>query len=260
MRVALFILGMILVLTFGASFMAPYDPLATNTEQSLQPPSIQHLLGTDLLGRDVLSRVLFGGYRTLFVSAAATGIALIGGTLLGLLAVMWNKVLDSLVGIMLNSMLAVPGLLLSLVIITLLGRGMWQLALGVGVVQIAPFARIVRSEVLSIRNREYILGAYAIGGTRTWIMVHHILPNALPTLAAYTGVIFSYAIINSAALSFLGVGGDPSMPDWGTILADGRLTFQTAPWVSIAPGTMIVITVFSVNTLVDNLTGRRHII
>ena len=251
MRLAVLILVVILLLTLAAPLIAPFDPMSTTAGPALQSPNSENLLGTDLLGRDVLSRVLYGGRRTLVVAAEATLIAVLPGLLIGVTAGTAGRRVNRFITVFINSWLAIPALIMALVVLTLLGSGVEQLAIAVGIAYIAVFAQVIRSATLSVRSAGYIEAAQALGATGRHIVIRHITPNVRPTLYSYTGVIFSYSILNSAALSFLGLGGDPSIPDWGTILADGRLTFQVTPWVAVAPGLLIVMTVMAVNRLAD---------
>jgi ABC-type dipeptide/oligopeptide/nickel transport system permease subunit len=251
MRVPLLLVVLLTLLIVVAPLLAPADPMRTDPASQLQPPSPNHLLGTDLLGRDVLSRALYGGRHTLLIAAMATLIAVVPGLLLGLLVV--SSVTDRLINIVLNALLAFPGLLLALLVLTLVGQGALPLALATGVTQIAPFARVTRSAVLQARTQGYVGTAYALGATRLRVVIRHILPNILIILLAYTGVVFAYAILNSAALSFLGLGSEPGVPDWGVMLYEGRQAFRTAPWVAAAPGLAITLTVILVNHASDQL-------
>jgi len=156
--------------------------------------------------------------------------------------------------VFINAALAIPGIILALVVLTLTGRSAQAVAFATGVALIAPFAQVIRAAVLSIRHESYIEAAIAAGANTSRVLLWHILPNIRVTLLAYTGVTFSYAMINSAALSFLGLGGD--LVDWGVLLADGRLVFQTAPWVSLAPGIIMSLTVMSVNHLTEQFSQR----
>ena len=256
MRFALFTLILVLGMSLAAPIIAPYDPMRTTAGPALHPPNSEHLLGTDLLGRDVLSRVLYGGRRTLSIAGLATLTAVMMGLPPGLSAGMLGRRVDQIIMVVNNSMLAIPPLVIALVVLTLWGQGMIQLALATGIAQIPAFVQVTRSATIIVRSANYIEGAQAIGATRLYIAVNHISPNIRPTLLSYTGVTFAYTIINSAALSFLGLGGDPGVPDWGVIVAEGRQAFQAAPWIAIAPGLMIVITVMAVNTIADRLAAH----
>lgn len=259
MRLPLLTLSLVILVTLAAPQLAPFDPMSTSAGEAMQSPNTRNLLGTDLLGRDVLSRVLYGGQRTLSIAALATIIAVAPGLIVGLTAGTLGSYIDQGIMVFVNSLLAIPSLVFALVILTLLGQGTGQLAVATGVAQIASFAQVTRSATTAVRSATYVRAATALGATRMHSSVYHILPSIQPTLGSYAGVIFAYSIINSAALSFLGLGGDPGVPDWGTILADGRLAFRIAPWVAIAPGLMIMITVFAVNTLADRLAERHRL-
>jgi peptide/nickel transport system permease protein len=256
MRLSLLSLSLVILVSLAAPILAPFDPMSTTAGEAMQSPGSQNLLGTDLLGRDVLSRVLYGGQRTLQIAALATVIAIVPGLAAGLIAGTLGSHVDRGIMVIVNSLLAIPPLVIALVTLTLLGQGSGQLAIAAGIAQIAAFAQVTRSATKAARSAEYVQASHALGATRWHIMIHHVLLNIRPALYSYAGVVFAYSILNSAALSFLGLGGDPGVPDWGTILADGRLAFQIAPWVAIAPGVMILITVMSMNSLADHLSER----
>ena len=250
-----------LIFLIGLSLLGPvfveHDPMQTNPQRQFQPSDETHLLGTDLLGRDVLSRTLQGGRRSLFIAAIATSIAVIPGLLLGILTAGEHFPLAKLMLLLLNAFLAIPGLILALVVIALLGRNIASLIVAVGLSQIAGFAVVVRSAVLSVWSESYVDAAISIGAAKRHIILVHILPAVQQVILAYAGVVFSYALLNSAALTFLGLGGEPGVPDWGTMLADGRAAFRTAPWVAFAPGVMIALTVGVVNHLADQVQFNR---
>ncbi len=242
-----------LVFVAAAPLIAPADPMRTDPAHPLQAPDGGHLLGTDLLGRDVLSRALYGGQHTLLIAALATALALLPGVLLGLLAVASDSTfewVDRAVNVVINALLAFPGLLLALLLITLLGQGALPLALATGIPQIAPCARVTRTAVLRVRALGYVEAARSLGAGRRAIL-RHILPNIAATVLAYAAVIFAYSILNSAALSFLGLGGQPGIPDWGVMLYEGRQAFRSAPWIAAAPGLGITLTVMLVNRAAD---------
>lgn len=247
-RFAIFFLCMIIILAILAPHIAPYDPMQI-IAQPEQPPNMQHIFGTDSLGRDVLSRMLFGGSRTLLIAASASVIVMLPGLILGMLAGVLGGWIDRFIQIMVNTALAIPSLVIALVILTLTGQGEQQLALATGFSLIPLYIQVTRSIVRQIYQEGYIESAIAAGAGTWGLLVRHILPNSLPVLLAYGGVIFSYCLINSAGLSFLGLGGEPGIPDWGVMLAEGRSAFRTAPWLGIIPGIAVFLTVFSVNTL-----------
>jgi ABC-type dipeptide/oligopeptide/nickel transport system permease subunit len=225
--------------------------MRTNPAAQMQPPDAAHLLGTDMLGRDVLSRALYGGQHTLLIAALATAIAVLPGVLLGLAAL----AADRPASVLINALLAFPGLLLALVVMTLLGQGALPLALATGITQIAPCARVTRAAVLGARGQGYVEAARSLGAGWVRIVTYHLLPNVLTTLLAYAAVVFAYAVLNSAALSFLGLGGQPGIPDWGAMLYEGRQAFRGAPWVAAAPGLAVTLTVILVNRAAETI-GR----
>ncbi len=251
MRAIRILIVLLILIVIVAPLLAPTDPMRTDSVHQLQPPSAEHLLGTDLLGRDVFSRALYGGQHTILVALLATTVAFISGVVLGLLCAV-NR-LDRWSAIFINAALAFPGLLLALLIMTLLGQGALPLALATGITQIAPCARVTRAAIVGVRSSGYVEAARGLGVTRLRLITVHILPNILTTILAYVGVIFAYAILNSAALSFLGLGGEPGIPDWGTMLYEGRQAFRSAPWIAAAPGLAITLTVMVVNRAADQL-------
>lgn len=258
MKRAVIVLSFIALLALFAPRLAPADPMKTDPLHQYQPPDSAHFLGTDALGRDVLSRALYGGQRTLLVTTAATIITIAGGLSLGLTAGLVSAWPDKMAMAFVDTLLAFPGLLLALVILTLLGVGAFPLALATGLAQVGAFARVARSAVVGVRSSSYVEAARALGATQQRILLHHILPNVQPTLIAYTTVVFSYNLLNSAALSFLGLGGEPGVPDWGVMLAEGREAFRDAPWIGLVPGLAITVTVIALNQLATAWLARHR--
>lgn len=248
----LLILAAIALLTLLAPALAPYDPRHALSGQSLAPPSPAHPLGTDALGRDVLSRTLWGGRQTLSMALLATAIAIGPGLLVGLLAGYLGGWPDRVLMGGMDILLAFPNLLLALTFISLIGTGSVQVALAVGIAGLPAYARVARTAVLRVRNQPYIEAAQAIGARPHRILVYHVLPNALETLLSFAVVSLSWALLNGAALVFLGFGGDPATPDWGAMLNEGRTAFRVAPWIALPPGIAITLTVFAINRLVDS--------
>jgi len=245
------VLLIIMLMAICAPLLSPAPPQETNLDAQLSPPNFTHLLGTDYLGRDVWSRTLYGGRRTLFVGTSATIFAVILGGLAGFLAGSANRFAREFILHVMNAILAFPSLLLALIILTLLGGGAVPLILATGLSQIVPYARVVYNEVRRLLVEEYVTASHSMGAARWHIFRHHVWPNAQATLLSYAGIILSYSIINSAALSLLGLGGDPSVPDWGSMLWDGRANFRQAPWIAIAPGVAMTITIITINKWVD---------
>jgi len=254
--VALAIGGLVVALSLLAPLLATHDPRATSPDAQLEPPSRSHLFGTDLLGRDVFSRVLYGGRRTLGVALLSALVMLAPGLLIGMVAGFAGGWLDTALMTALDAMLAVPPLVLALALVAVFGSGSVQIAVAVGIAGIPSYGRVARAVVLEARNRPYVEAARAIGARPAGILRRHILPTIAPTLLAFAGVTLSWAILNSAALIFLGFGGDISAPDWGVMLADGRQAFRTAPWVALAPGIALSATVLAINWLADSAVSR----
>jgi peptide/nickel transport system permease protein len=256
MRPAIVILSAIILLAVFAPLLASTDPMLTNPAGQLLPPSANHLLGTDYLGRDVFSRTLYGTRRTLLLTTLATLIAIISGTGIGILAGAGSKQVDQIVTVLLDVLLALPPLVLALVILTLTGQGAGTLVAAVGLAQMPHAARVVRAGVMQIRASEYVEAARAMGASPLEIAWRHIFLNLRPLILTYAGVLFSYCLFNSAALSLLGLGGEPGVPDLGIMLADGRTSFRAAPWVALAPGLTITLTILCLNTLIDRYNAR----
>jgi ABC-type dipeptide/oligopeptide/nickel transport system permease subunit len=240
-----------------APLLAPHDPMQTDREALTQPPDSRHLLGTDQLGRDVFSRLLYGGRTSTGLALIALGIGVITGGSIGLVAGFFGGRVDQMLLLVINALLSIPGLLIGLMIVTLLGQGLLSAALAVGISQTAPFAQVARTLAISNRNTTYVTAAYAIGATRFHIWRQHIVPACLPLLRTQTGVTFSYCLMNIAAFGFLGLVGTPGLPEWGVMLAEGREAIREAPWISTAPGLAISLVVFSINSLIDDLNRNR---
>jgi ABC-type dipeptide/oligopeptide/nickel transport system permease subunit len=235
-------------------WISPYDPLATSSELSLQPPSQTHLSGTDLLGRDVFSRALHGGSVTVFQAGLSAGIALSLGVLTGLRKGdgLMNGFLDALI----QGMLAIPGLMLSFTILTLLGNMPISLTLAVAVAQIAPVSRMTRQAAQTEARMLYVEAARSYGADERYLVWRHILPNVMPAITAYGCVTFGYCVLNGAALTFLGFGGEPGRADWGVMLYEAWQVFRVAPWVGILPGLGIMTTVLLMNEAADRIMKR----
>lgn len=245
-RNAIFLL-IICVLLLCAPLFATHDPLTTGSA-SLAQAGNGHLLGTDALGRDLYSRLLYGTQRTVIISLIALFTAIFPGAILGLAAGGSNwRVLDLMVTALINALLAFPTVLLALLLLTLLGRGLLPLAIAAGVPFIAPYAHFVRATVLAIRVKPHIEAAQALGARGWEILLRHILTNAVPDMLSYAGVMFSYTIITSAGLNFLGLGGDPSAPELGAMIQEGRSVLRTAPLAALLPCLIITLLVIVVN-------------
>ncbi len=254
MRLALVYLALLLFCGLFAPVFSPYDPLETNTEKSLSQPSVDHPFGTDLLGRDIVSRILYGIRHTLFVSIFALSIAVIIGSMLGLIPALFGDWIISFTLIVISGLLAFPYLVMSLVILTVLGQGTLTLAIAVGISQIAHFAQITLATFSKVHKMEYMVSAQAIGASRIHLLFKYYLPNMQPVLLGYMSVILSACIFNSVALSFLGIGASLETPDLGTILSEGRNVLFISPAISFVPGLIIFGLIISLNTVFDKLS------
>lgn len=269
-RMALF--GVVVVVAFVltavfAPMVAPYDPEATYA--FMQPPGSQsvgdfdgdgsmervhHLLGTDSLGHDVLSRIIFGARVSLLVALATVAVAFTIGTSIGLLAGFYGGLIDSVLMRYIDFQWAFPEIILAAGIIAFVGGlGVWNVVLAIGIAFIDDFARLIRGEVLSIREEEYITAARAVGMGNARIMRREILPNAVAPLIVQATLLIPLAILAEAGLSFLGLGVKPTTPTWGLLLSDGRQFIGDAWWISVMPGLAIMVTVLAFNMLGDGL-------
>jgi peptide/nickel transport system permease protein len=236
-----------------APFVSPFDPYAMNGS-SLDAPSLTHLFGTDLLGRDIFSRVLYGAQISLFVGVGAVVLALVIGGALGAIAGGFGGRIDGLIMRTTDVFLSIPSILLAIGIVTALGRGMAQLMFAIAVSYAPTFARLLRGSLLALREADYVVAARTIGASRMRILIRHMLPNALTPLIVQATLVLATAIIDIAGLGFLGLGpADPRTPEWGTMLVDARRFMQTAPHIVIFIGGAIVISAIGFNLLGDGL-------
>jgi peptide/nickel transport system permease protein len=237
-----------------APIIAPYGPLEGELVNRLQPPSPQHIMGTDLQGRDQYSRILYGAQISLQVGVVAVIMALIMGTLIGALAGGLGGKVDAVLMRSTDVFLAIPGLLLAIGIIAWLDRGLWQLMLAIAVTYAPIFARLLRGSLLALRESDYVIAARSIGAGGNRVLTRHMLPNALTPLIVQATLVLATAIIDIAGLGFLGLGpADPRTPEWGTMLTDARRFLQTAPWLVFFPAAAIVVSAIGFNLLGDGL-------
>ncbi len=246
----------VIVLTLSALLapvIAPYDPAAYDVKRILLPPSPAHWLGTDQIGRDVLSRMLYGARISMAVGFVSVGIAVVVGTLIGTVAAYYGGRVDELLMRFVDLMLNFPRLFLLLTLIALLRPSIWVIMAVIGLTGWMGLARLVRGEILSLKEREFVLSARSLGAPDPRIMFRHILPNALvPVLVSATlGV--AGAILAESGLSFLGLGVQPPTPSWGNILIDGKANIEIAWWLSVFPGMAILVTVLAYNLLGEGL-------
>lgn len=223
--------------------------------EQLRAPSAEHVLGTDGLGRDVYARIVYGARHSLSGAFVAVTVGLLLGTLLGLIAGARGGWTDALIMRLVDSMLAVPSLLLSLSIIVLLGFGTINVAIAVGAVSVARFARLARSEVVRVRRSEYVEAAFGSGGTFWAVLYRHVLPNSLTSVIALAALQFGSAILAISTLGFLGYGAPPPTPEWGLLIAEGRNYLSRAWWLTAAPGIVVVLVVLSADRISKALGG-----
>jgi peptide/nickel transport system permease protein len=246
------------VVAIFAPLIAPESPRAVNlarlTHGCCPGPSAQHLLGVDQLGRDELSRIVYGARFSLVIGLVAVASGLSIGLVLGAIAGYVGGVLESLIMRLMDIMLAIPGLLLAIGIVAMLGPGLWQIMIAVGVTNVPIFARLLRGSVLAQRETDFVLAARAVGVRRRSILFSHILPNAISPVIVQGTLAMATAIIDVAGLGFLGLGPqDPSTPEWGTMLTQVNAFLQTAPFLAIVPGVAIVLSVLGFNLIGDGL-------
>ncbi|WFU89860.1 ABC transporter permease (plasmid) [Rhizobium sp. CC1099] len=244
---AVVILTLVLLWAVVPGLFTAYDPIQGQAGQQLKPPGTAHLLGTDSLGRDLYARLVHGSVHTLSGALAAVAIGIAIGTALGLLAGSLGGLVDGVIMRLMDVLLSIPALLLSLSIIILLGFGTTNAAIAVGVTSIASFARIVRSEVVTVRRSEYVEAAFGSGATFLKVLWRHVLPNSLTSVIAFAALQVGSAILQLSTLGFLGYGAPPPTPEWGLLIAEGRNYIATAWWLTAAPGIAVVLVVLSVN-------------
>ena len=237
-----------------APMLAPYSPTAIEVAEKFTPPFSKQILGTDELGRDVLSRLIFGARISMSVSLLSVGIAISAGTLIGIFSAYSGGKTDLAIQRLVDTMMAFPAIIMALALMAALGASQTNVIVALVVILLPGAVRVVRSQVLSIKEQDYTLAARAIGAGSTRIMLRHILPNVMATYIVLSTITLGYAIVVEASLSFLGVGIPPDIPSWGGMLNLGATTYiDVSPWLSVFPGITIAVIVFSVNLLGDSL-------
>ncbi len=247
------ILLFLVAMALFAPWAATHNPFKMNIKERLQPPSLAHYFGTDGYGRDLYSRVIYGAAIALRVGFLSIAVALTAGVLLGLVSGFYRGWIDSVIMRIMDAILSFPIILLAIGIMAVLGAGFANLMIALGLVYTPRFARLVRSSVLSIREKEYIEAARVTGCSDTTILFVHILPNCWAPVIIQATISFGYAILWEAALSFLGLGAPPPSPSWGSLLADGKEVLTRAPWMTYFPGMAIALAVLALNLFGDGL-------
>jgi len=257
-QIGFFFVGLFVVTAVFAPLLAPYDPLAqdyTAVAHGCCPgPSSSHLLGVDQLGRDELSRIIYGARLSLVVGVVAVSVGLTFGIILGAIAGYFGGAVDNIIMRVMDVMLSIPGLLMAIGIVAVLGPGLVQVMIAIGVTQIPIFARLLRGSILSQRENEFVVAARSIGARRRTILWGHILPNSISPVIVQGTLALATAIIDVAGLAFLGLGDpDPSRPEWGAMLTSTNQYLEVAPWLAIIPGIAIVISALGFNLIGDAL-------
>jgi peptide/nickel transport system permease protein len=248
------VLVVILALAVLAPLLAPYDWNATSQCRRLAPISADHWFGCDLFGRDILSRVMYGARFSLAMGVSTVTISLVAGALLGVVIAYGGGRIDAIGTRLIDAMLCFPPIILAILIVAVLGVGLWNAALAVGISGIPRFARITRAATLSLVARDFVEAARAVGSGRMRIVLRHLLPNLTPILIVITTLDLGGAVLFTATLSFLGLGAQPPTPEWGAMLNAGREYVRYAPWTMIFPGLALFLTVMAVNLVGDRLS------
>jgi peptide/nickel transport system permease protein len=249
----LIVLGAIILMALLAPWIAPHDPIEQDIIARLQPPDAQYWLGTDMFGRDVLSRIIWGSQISLIVSFASIVVALgIGGTI-GLVSGYIGGRFDLVVMQAMDVLLSFPSLILGIIVVALLGPSLGNLVFAIALTAIAPFARIARAPVLALKERAFVEAGRALGYSHTRIVFVHILPNITSEVLVMATLWMATAVRVEASLSFIGLGVKPPTPTWGGMIRDGFENILDAPWLSVYPGIAILLLVFALNMLGDGL-------
>ena len=247
------IVMLIIIVGIFSNQLAPYDHEQLDLTATFQPPSKEHLLGTDQLGRDLLSRIIIGTRITLLSGVVTVAIASLLGIPLGLISGYFGKRIDTLIVLILDVLLAFPTILLALLMVSILGPELKNALIAVGIASTPIFAKLARGSAISVKQNDYILAAISIGQPDKKIIIEHILPNSLAPLIVQATLRIGTAILTTATLSFLGLGAQPPTPEWGALVSEGRTFLQLAPYVSIFPGIAIMLCILGFSLFGDGL-------
>ena len=244
---------LLILVAIAAPYVAPYDPIHQDLANSLAGPSMMHLAGTDVHGRDIFSRIVYGTRISLRIGFLGMLLGCVVGVILGLASGYYGGWADTVIMRLMDVQLAFPGLLVAICIIAIIGPGLENVILAVGIFSVPLFARVTRGQILSLKEQEFIVAARMMGAQDGRIMLNHLLPNAVAPLLVLCTLRIATAILTAASLSFLGLGAQPPIPEWGAMLSDGRAYLAIAPHVATTPGLAILITVLAFNLLGDGL-------
>lgn len=242
-----------LLLAFFPQLFTQYNPIEKNLDARLLPPSAAHWFGTDDLGRDICARIIYGAQVSLRVGLLSVGIALVVGSLIGVIAGYFGGMVGEVLMRAIDIILAFPSILLAILIVAILGPGLNNAMIAIGIVNVPLYARLLRSTTLQVRNQEFIEASQAMGASHTRIIAFHILPNCLSPLIVQATLGIGAAILETAGLSFLGLGAQPPTPEWGTMLSNAKDFIRTAPWTLTFPGLAIMGVVVAFNLMGDGL-------
>lgn len=251
--VGLILICFLLILALIGPWISPYNPLVPDPINRLKGLSWSHLFGTDSLGRDILSRVIYGSRISIIIGLIAVSISLVPGAILGLLSGFYGRRVDEPIMRLMDIMLAFPAILLAIFITAILGPSLLNTMIAVGIVYIPHYARIVRSSVLSLKEQLFVQAVRSLGGSNLRIIALHIFPNTIPPIIIYATLGMGTAVLQAAALGFLGLGAQPPTPEWGAMLSEGRKYIQNAPHVAAFPGVAIFMLVLGFNLFGDGL-------
>ncbi len=251
--VGLFLISALVLVAALGPLIAPYHPLTPDPMNRLKPPSWSHPFGTDSLGRDILSRVIYGSRISILVGLIAVSLSLVPGTILGLVSGFYGRKVDEPIMRFMDILLAFPAILLAIFITAILGPSLLNTMVAVGIVYVPHYARIVRSTVLSLKEQLFVQAVRSLGGNNLRIIVRHIFPNTIPPIIVYATLGMGTAVLQAAALGFLGLGAQPPTPEWGAMLSEGRQYIQNAPHVAAFPGMAIFVLVLGFNLFGDGL-------
>jgi peptide/nickel transport system permease protein len=251
--VGLAVVVLVIMAAIFAPLISPYDPAQQSWSAVRKPPSFAHLFGTDEVGRDLLSRVIFGARASLLAGLVSVGIAIAAGVPLGLIAGYAGGLVDGLISRLTDAMLACPFLILAIALAAFLGPSLSNAMIAIGITATPLFIRLTRGQVLGIKSEDFVEAARAIGNPPWRIALRHILPNVMPQLLVQASLTVATAIIAEASLSFLGLGQQPPAPSWGSMLNAAQRFLVNAPWLAVWPGLAIMLTVLSFNLLGDGL-------
>lgn len=248
------IVGFFVLVAIFAPFIAPYDPTRGNLADSYLPPSPEHWFGTNIQGQDVFSRIVFGSRLTLGIAVLSVAIGVSVGAFFGAIAGYFRGWVDAVIMRAVDIMLSIPGLLLAIGVVTFLGRGVVQIAMAIAIVNVPIFARLLRSSLLGLREADYVVAARSVGVRGPTLLLRHMLPNAIGPLIVQGTLALATAVVDAAALGFLGLGPpDPRTPEWGTMLTDTYRNLNQAIWLAFFPGIAIVLSVLGFNLLGDGM-------